>query len=82
MLTSKQRATLRGIACRMQTMLMVVTKASGERLIMTVSDPLGNRQLIKVHLVEEATESEVVQVIGSRFVLYKRNPKKPVIDLK
>ena len=22
------------------------------------------------------------QVIGSRFVLYKRNPKKPVIDLK
>ena len=30
----------------------------------------------------EATESEVVQVIGSRFVLYKRNPKKPVIDLK
>ena len=32
-------------------------------------------------ILAEATESEVVQVIGSRFVLYKRNPKDPVIDL-
>ena len=54
------------------------------------------RELIKLHVLEnselsareaaeqlaEATESEVVQVIGSRFVLYKRNPKKPVFDLK
>ena len=30
----------------------------------------------------EQTGSDVVQVIGSRFVLYRRNPKKPVIDLK
>ena len=29
----------------------------------------------------EATHSEVVQVIGTRFVLYRRNPKKPKIEL-
>ena len=29
----------------------------------------------------EATGSEVVQVIGMKLVLYRRNPEKPVIDL-
>ena len=29
----------------------------------------------------EATESEVVQVIGTKFVLYKRNQKNPIIEL-
>ena len=27
----------------------------------------------------EATGAEVVQVIGSRFVLFLRNPKEPVV---
>ena len=31
-----------------------------------------------VELVEK-TESEVVQVIGNRLVLFKRNPKEPVV---
>ena len=29
----------------------------------------------------EATSSEVVQVIGTKFVLFRRNQKKPVIEL-
>ena len=115
MLTSKQRATLRGIASSYETILQVgkngkktVSEESeingmgpeisgiGDTLIQQVSDALRKRELIKLHVLEnselsareaaeqlaEATESEVVQVIGSRFVLYKRNPKKPVIDLK
>ena len=28
------------------------------------------------------TDSDVVQVIGSRFVLFRRNPKEPVINIK
>lgn len=89
MLTSKQRATLRGIASSYETILQVGKNGIGETLIQQVSDALRKRELIKLHVLEnselsarEATESEVVQVIGSRFVLYKRNPKKPVIDLK
>ena len=96
MLTSKQRATLRGIASSYETILQVGKNGIGETLIQQVSDALRKRELIKLHVLEnselsareaaeqlaETTESEVVQVIGSRFVLYKRNPKKPVIDLK
>ena len=31
--------------------------------------------------IAAATHSQVVQVIGSRFVLYRRNPKQPKITL-
>ena len=83
MLTSKQRATLRGIASSYETILQVGKNGIGETLIQQVSDALRKRELIKLHVLEnselsareaaeqlaEATESEVVQVIGSRFVL-------------
>ena len=53
------------------------------------------REIIKMRVLEnalmdpreaaeelaEATESEVVQVIGTKFVLYKRNQKNPIIEL-
>ena len=92
MLTSKQRATLRGIASSYETILQVGKNGIGETLIQQVSDALRKREHVlenselsareAAEQLAEATESEVVQVIGSRFVLYKRNPKKPVIDLK
>lgn len=54
---------------------------------------LCGNELIKIHVLDncplsareaaeelsEKTESDVVQVIGSRLVLFKRNPKEPVI---
>jgi RNA-binding protein len=96
MLTSKQRAKLRGIASSYETILQVGKNGIGEMLIQQVEDALRKREMIKLHVFEnselsaqeaaaqlaEATASEVVQVIGNRFVLYKRNPKNPVIDLK
>jgi RNA-binding protein len=96
MLTSKQRAKLRGIASSYETILQVGKNGIGEMLIQQVEDALRKREMIKLHVLEnselsaqeaaaqlaEATASEVVQVIGNRFVLYKRNPKNPVIDLK
>ena len=39
--------------------------------------PLDAREAAQ-ELVEK-TESEVVQVIGNRLVLFKRNPKEPVV---
>ena len=32
--------------------------------------------------IAEKTGADVVQVIGNRFVIFKRNPKEPVIDIK
>ena len=95
MLTSKQRAQLRALANNMETIVQIGKGGIGEQLIKQVSDALLKRELIKCHVLEtcefsprEAAEqiaaetgSEVVFVIGSRFVLYKRHPKKPVIQL-
>ncbi len=96
MLTSKQRATLRGIASTMDTIFQVGKGGISDTLISQVSDALRKRELIKLRVLDnspytsreaaeeiaEKTGAEVVQVIGSRFVLFKRNPKEPVIDIK
>lgn len=96
MLTSKQRAVLRGMANSMDTIFQVGKGGISDTLVAQTDDALRTRELIKLRVLEnsgytareaaeqlaEQTGSEVVQVIGSRFVLYRRNPKKPVIDLK
>ncbi len=95
MLTSKQRAQLRSIATNLDTILQVGKNGIGAQLIQQTADALAARELIKMRVLEtceytarEAAEqlaaetaSEVVCVIGSRFVLYRRHPKKPVIEL-
>jgi len=95
MLTSKQRATLRGIASTYETILQVGKGGIQEALIQQVKDALKKRELIKMRVLDncpldakeaavqlaEATKSEVVQVIGSRFILFKRNPQNMVVQL-
>lgn len=95
MLTSKQRAKLRALANPIETILQVGKSGVGDQLITQVKDALKARELIKLRVLEtsplsareaagqvaELTESDVVQVIGTRFVLYKRNNKEPKIDL-
>ena len=96
MLTSKQRAYLRGIAQSYETIFQIGKGGISDNLIMQVNDALKKRELIKLRVLDnceltsreaadqiaEQTHSDVVQVIGSRFVLFKRNPQEPVIDLK
>lgn len=95
MLTSKQRAKLKGLASREDTILQVGKGGIGPALIQQVDSALTARELIKLRALETApvlpreaaeelagkTGSQVVQVIGTKFVLYRRNPKKPVIEL-
>ena len=94
MLTSKQRSTLRGIASKYETILQVGKGGISEALVQQVKDALRKRELIKMRVLDncpldarEAAEelaartgSEVVQVIGRRFVLFLRNPKEPVVQ--
>ena len=70
MLTSKQRAKLRGIASTGETILKLRVLETSPAPVREVAQQLA-----------EATGSEVVQVIGMKLVLYRRNPEKPVIDL-
>lgn len=95
MLTSKERATLRGLANSLETILQVGKGGIGPQLIKQVDDALEARELIKGRVLETApafarevaeelataTQSEVVQVIGTKFVLYRRNRKDPKIVL-
>ncbi len=94
MLTSKQRARLRGCANKMETILQVGKDGINENLIVQVSDALTARELIKLRVLEnspitareaafelaEKTNSESVQIIGTRFVLYRRNKDKAQYD--
>lgn len=95
MLTSKQRAYLRSLAVNEETILMIGKGGIDGDVIKQASDAIYKRELIKGKVLEtapvssreaaealaEATESEVVQVIGSKFSLYKRHPKDPKIVL-
>lgn len=96
MLTSKQRAYLRGIASEYETIFQVGKGGVTEQMCREISEALRKRELIKLRVLDnsgwtareaadaiaEQVSADVVQVIGSKFVLFKRNPKEPVIDIK
>lgn len=89
-LTSKQRAQLRGLANNIDTILHVGKDGIGENLIRQADDALEARELIKGKVLENsmlsaregaeelarATRSQVVQVIGTKFVLYRETHSK------
>ena len=95
MITTKQRAKLRGMANSYDTILQVGKSGISAETITLTSDALTARELIKMRVLEtspitsreaaqelaEKTGADIVQVIGSRFVLFRRNPKKPKIEL-
>lgn len=94
-MTSKQRAYLRGLASREDTIMQIGKGGISEALISTVSDALEARELIKLRVLENSDESprsaaealaaatgaEVVTVIGTKFVLYRRSENHPRIEL-
>ena len=91
-LTSKQRAQLRGLANTFDTIVQVGKDGITENVIAQVNEALEARELIKGRVLDnnieydarlaaeelaKATRSEVVQVIGSKFVLYRETHSKP-----
>ncbi len=90
MLTSKQRAILRAAANTMDPVFQVGKGEIDETLIKSTADCLAARELIKMKVLEnspytakeaaailaEATGADVVQVIGSKFVLYLQKKKE------
>lgn len=95
MLTSKQRARLRALANTTESILQVGKGGIAPTLVKQADDALTARELVKGGTLETSplspreaadalakeTNAEVVQVIGMKFVLYRRNAKKPVIEL-
>ena len=94
-ITSKQRAQLRGLAMEEDTIIQVGKGGNTENLVASVNAALKARELVKGKVLEnsmltareacdalcQACGAEGVQVIGTKFVLYKRNEKEPKIQL-
>ncbi len=91
-LTSKQRAQLRGLANTIDTIIHVGKDGIGENLVKQADDALEAREIIKGKVLDnnieydarlaaeelaKATRSQVVQVIGTKFVLYRESHSKP-----
>ncbi|RCX18891.1 RNA-binding protein [Anaerobacterium chartisolvens] len=95
MLTSKQRSYLRGLANGIPSIFQVGKSGINENTVKQFEDALEARELIKATVlknsdsearevceeISSATGAEVVQVIGSKFVLYKESKKNKVIEL-
>jgi len=95
MLTSKQRAQLRALANTEDTIVHIGKGGITENIVKQAEDALRARELIKCRVLENSmltareacdemarlTQSDPVQVIGTRFVLYKTNREKPGIQL-
>lgn len=89
MLTSKQRAYLRGVASTYDTIFQVGKGGLGEKMISSISDALEAHELVKINTLDnseygprEAAEemasalgADVVCVIGNKFVLYRESEK-------
>lgn len=89
-MTSKQRSRLKSLAATMKPIAQVGKDGISENLILSLSDALEARELIKINLLpasgEDAEEiarsisaalnSETVAVIGRKAILYRRSSRK------
>ena len=93
-ITSKQRAQLRGMAMSLDTIIQIGKGGITESVVESVNAALKARELVKGKVLEnsmltareacdelsKATRSEQVQVIGTKFVLYRQSHRKDKTD--
>lgn len=93
MITSKQRAYLRGIANKTEAIINIGKAGVSPEVVSAAREALDARELIKINVLEacggnikdiaqtvsERTRCDIVQVIGRKIILFKRSNKKPVI---
>ena len=95
MLTSKQRAYLRGLGTSCPAIMQVGKGGITENLLKTVSDALEARELVKLSVLENCTETpreildrlcdelgaEGVACVGKKIILYRESVEKKTIIL-
>ncbi len=94
-MTSKQRAYLKSLASNLNPVFQVGKSSLTPELTEAIGEAFNKNELIKVavlkncaddpdeiaQIVAERTHSQLVQVIGKKFVLYKPDKDKPKIQL-
>lgn len=94
-MTSKQRAYLKSLAMTMDPIFQIGKSSVTPELASAVREALAARELIKLNVLQncmenprelaqllaERTQSQVVQVIGRKIVLYKegKEEKKKIL---
>jgi putative RNA-binding protein, YhbY family len=94
-MTSKQRAYLRSLANSYDTIFQIGKGGINENMLKQIDDALEARELIKLrvlnnseyeiaeaaNIIAGSVHADVVQVIGTRFILYKESKKHKKIEL-
>ena len=94
-MTGKQRAYLKSLASTSETILQVGKEGLTPECTASIAEALAARELVKIGILQnydgdleelartaaERTRSQLVEVIGRKFVLYKegRDEKKRII---
>ncbi len=93
-MTSKNRAYLMGLAHNIDTIFHIGKNSLTPEITEAINDALTKRELIKLNVLKncmddpksigyvlaERTNSELVQVIGRKIVLYRQNKNNPKIE--
>ena len=96
MLTSKQRSKLKSLAANLSPIGQVGKEGIGENMLSSFSDCLEKRELIKIHILENAEghpqdigrelaqrlNAECVIVMGRKAVLYRQSSRKDIEKIK
>ena len=94
-MTSKQRSYLKGLAMNLEPVFQIGKSSVTPENVEAISEVFYTRELVKISIlknclddpkevantVAERTRSQVVQVIGKKFVLYKPFKENPKIIL-
>ena len=94
-MTSKQRSYLKGLAMNIDPVFQIGKASVTPENIEAIAEVFNTRELVKIavlknciddpkeiaNVVAERTRSQVVQVIGKKFVLYKPFKENPKIVL-
>lgn len=92
MLTSKNRAYLRGVAQSLDPVVQLGKGEIDEDVLFSINGVLDTRELIKINILQNSDmepkavsnelanilKAEVVGVVGRKIILYRRSTKKNV----
>ena len=95
MLTGKQKRYLRSLAHNIDPIFQIGKAGINDNMFSQIDETLENRELIKIHILQnnfddkndlaqtlsQATNSEVVQVIGSMIIIYRESQENKEISL-
>lgn len=90
MITTKQRAFLRGLGNALDPVMQIGKEGLTDNVVESINLLLEARELVKIKVLKNVEENareianeiasllsaEVVQVIGNNFILYKKSTRK------